>query len=242
MNWLDPLRKALDEAAAPVTFFFRDDDAGWGDAQLFELLHLFAEQDMPIDLAVIPKALTPQTATRLRRFIEQNRNRVAVHQHGYAHLNHEAVQRKSEFGSSRSWSEQLADVRAGKALLIDLLGPLSDAIFTPPWNRCTPVTAVCLWESGFSCVSRDKTAPHLDAPGLKELPICIDWFGRRKGVRLTREETGRSIAAAAGDPNAVGIMFHHALMDDEEQAQTLELLRLLSTHTQARCVLMRDAM
>lgn len=240
MNWLDPLRRTLHETENPVSFFFRDDDVGWDDAQLFKFLQIFEEHDVPIDLAAIPKALESQTATRLRRLIENNGHRVAVHQHGYAHLNHEANQQQSEFGQSRSWGEQLADVRAGKELLTDLLGPISDAIFTPPWNRCTHITAVCLWELGFSCVSRDKTAPHLDAPGLTDLPICIDWFGQRQGVRLTPEETGRAIAAAAGDPRAVGIMFHHALMADDEQARMRELLQLISAHSQARCVLMRD--
>jgi len=37
-NWLDPLRKRLDEAHEPTSFFFRNDDVGWEDARLFELL------------------------------------------------------------------------------------------------------------------------------------------------------------------------------------------------------------
>src|SRR5205823_3060705 len=36
--WLDPLRAALDDAVEPVAFFFRDDDAGWGDGRLLLLL------------------------------------------------------------------------------------------------------------------------------------------------------------------------------------------------------------
>jgi hypothetical protein len=35
-------------------------------------------------------------------------------------------------------------------------------------------------------------------------------------------------------------MLHHAVMDHDEHTRLAELLQLLSAHTQARCVLMRD--
>src|ERR1044072_595642 len=143
-NWLDPLRKTLDQARAPVSFFFRDDDAGWEDARLFELLGLFANYNVPIDLAVIPKSISRQTAAFLRKRMETNREHVSAHQHGYAHVNHEENGRKCEFGESRSKVMQRADIAAGKALLNDLLGPVTESIFTPPWNRCTASTAACL--------------------------------------------------------------------------------------------------
>ena len=52
--------------------------------------------------------------------------------------------RKCEFGESRSRELQHADIAAGKELLSDLLGPITDPIFTPPWNRCTASTAALL--------------------------------------------------------------------------------------------------
>jgi hypothetical protein len=64
-TWLDPLRVALDETAAPVTFFFRDDDAGWDDGRLFSLLDVFARRALPLDVAVIPRALSAERAARL---------------------------------------------------------------------------------------------------------------------------------------------------------------------------------
>jgi hypothetical protein len=59
------LRVALDETAAPVTFFFRDDDAGWDDGRLFSLLDVFARRALPLDVAVIPRALSAERAARL---------------------------------------------------------------------------------------------------------------------------------------------------------------------------------
>lgn len=241
MNWLDPLRKTLDSAPDNVRFFFRNDDAGWNDTRLFELLQTFAENNIPIDLAVIPTSISQPAATRLRTTIEADPDRVSLHQHGYAHLNHEATGRKCEFGETRPRDLQLADLKAGQHLLKDLFGPAVDSFFTPPWNRCTTTTAACLRQAGFTLLSRDTTAQKLNTDGLAELPISVDWFAKRKGVPLTPTEIGAVLsAAAASTQTSVGVMLHHALMDQEERVRLGELLSLLSAHSQARCVLMRD--
>jgi hypothetical protein len=241
MSWLDPLSKALDETSSAVPFFFRDDDAGWEDARLFELIDLFADHRVPLDIAVIPKALSRRTAARLRRLVEAGSKSISVHQHGYEHINHEREGRKNEFGPSRSWHEQLDDIKAGQSLLLDLLGPITDPIFTPPWNRCTDITAVCLWETGFKYLSRDKTASPVDAPGLQEISISVDWFAHRNGFRLTTDELGSLFTTAVRNQPAVGVMFHHALMDDYEFQRLRQFLQFAASHPQVRCVFMRDA-
>jgi len=106
--------------------------------------------------------------------VEKEREFVSVHQHGYAHVNHEATGRKCEFGSTRAREWQLADINHGRRLLHDLFGESLDATFTPPWNRCNAITTGCLREAGFEVLSRDVTATPLDAQGLIELPIAID--------------------------------------------------------------------
>ena len=239
-NWLDPLRQALDEAPRSISFFFRDDDAGWEDTRLFELLDVFADYNVPIDLAVIPKSISRQSALFLRKRLQENREHVSAHQHGYAHVNHEETGRKCEFGESRSNVMQRADIATGKALLNDLLGPVTESIFTPPWNRCTAATATCLQKEGFTLLSRDITAPRFNTPGLMELPVSIDWFGHRKGVRLTPNEIGDSLSKAASAQSPVGVMLHHALVDDDERRRIGELLKLLSSSSQVHCRLMRD--
>ncbi len=239
-NWLDPLRETLDEAPGSVSFFFRDDDAGWEDARLFELLDVFADYNVPIDLAVIPKSISRQTAARLRRRLEENPESISAHQHGYAHVNHEQTGRKCEFGDSRSSWIQRADIAAGKTLLSELLGPITESIFTPPWNRCTESTADCLKQEGFTLLSRDITATRFNTPGLTELPVSIDWFAHRRKVRLTPNEIGDSLSRAVSSGAPVGVMLHHALVDDEERQRIGELLELLSSHPQVSCRLMRE--
>lgn len=237
--WLDELRRALDGATTPVDFFFRDDDAGWADERLFALLDLFERHALPIDVAAIPRAMTAALASELRSRMAAAPERVAVHQHGFAHLNHEPEGRKCEFGPSRPRELQRQDIESGRHLLVDVHGLPASDIFTPPWNRCTEATGAGLRACGFRVLSRDATAQPLNVFGLDELPVRVDWFARRKGVRRSPEELGASLAAAARDAEApVGVMFHHELMDDGELRRAGELLALLASHPAARCHLM----
>lgn len=240
MNWLDHLKQTLDSSHEPVSFFFRDDDAGWEDTRLFALLDLFAGYEVPLDLAVIPTLISKNTAARLRSQADGSAAKLSFHQHGYAHVNHEPMGRKCEFGESRPSDLQLADIEAGKHLLRDLFGSKTDRFFTPPWNRCTPATASCLRSAGFELLSRDSTASPLNADGLRELPISVDWFARRKGIRVSADELGESLSSVAQQRRRVGVMLHHAVMNYDERARLGELLQLLSSHSQARCLLMRD--
>lgn len=233
--WLDPLHRALDSAPAPVSFFFRDDDAGWDDERLFALLDLFAYHALPLDLAVIPESLSAPLARRLCAYIDADPQRIGLHQHGFAHVNHEPEGRKCEFGLTRSPAAQRRNIELGWRRLNDLVGPRVHPIFTPPWNRCTRVTGACLVKLGFRVLSRDSTAMPLRLAGLIELPIRIDWLAHRKGQRLSQEALGVLLADALTTPHPIGIMFHHAQMDSDERRATGELLRLLARHDAVRC-------
>ncbi|HEX8068768.1 MAG TPA: hypothetical protein VF546_02375 [Pyrinomonadaceae bacterium] len=240
--WLDELRRVLDASARPVAFFFRDDDAGWADDELYALLDLFARRALPVDLAAIPCAVTPALAAELRARVAAEPDKVAVHQHGFAHLNHEPAGRKCEFGDARPRELQRRDIELGRRLLVELHGLPVGHVFTPPWNRCTAITGACLRTAGFRVLSRDATAPPLNVAGLAELPVTFDWFARRKGVGLARAERGALLAAAATEATnrqtPVGVMFHHAQMDAAEMACADELLALVAAHANARCRLM----
>lgn len=239
-RWLDPVRSALDRLAEPVTFFFRDDDAGWNDDRLIGLLDLFADYDLPLDLAVIPQALTAELARELCERAEKQPERIGLHQHGFAHTNHEAQGRKCEFGEARPIAIQERDIQSGKRMLFELLGPAVQPIFTPPWNRCAAQTGDCLVRLEFRALSRDRSAAPLKISGLAELPVSVDWFAKRKGRRLTPDQLALLIVDAMKDAQPVGIMFHHAVMDDDERNAAAELLALLEEHDRAECRLMRS--
>src|SRR3954452_2546993 len=228
--WLDPLRARLDARDEPVMFFFRDDDAGWADERLFELMDLFEERRLPLDLAAIPRAMNEPLADELRSRHAAAAGRVGLHQHGFVHVNHEREGRKQEFGPARSAAEQRDDIAAGRRELERVLDGCVQPVFTPPWNRCTRVTGRCLADLGFRVLSREHCAEPLDVDGLAEVPVHVDWFAKRKGVRLTRVAVGEQLAAMAEGGGPVGVMFHHAEMDAGEMAAASQLLDVLAEH------------
>jgi hypothetical protein len=238
--WLDPVWDALDESNRPVDFLFRDDDAGWANEELRTLLTLFRRHSLPIDIAAIPGALTAEIANELCTLHDEAPALLGIHQHGFSHTNHEVAGRKCEFGISRTRQDQYADIQFGKLKLEEMLGSALDPIFTPPWNRCTGNTGECLRELGFRALSCDATAPSLGLPGLKELPISIDWFAKKNGARLSLQALGTLIADKVKQTRPVGIMLHHELMSGDEHNHLGELLALLSTHRQAQCKLMAE--
>jgi hypothetical protein len=201
---------------APIDIFFRDDDAGWADARLFELVDRFASHGLPLDLAVIPDAVTDGLATELLG------RHVGVHQHGFAHVNHEREGRKCEFGPARGREEQCADIAAGRARLVELFGDRLDPFFTPPWNRCTRDTGECLVELGFTLLSREHRAEPLGL--LPELPVHLDV------ARLSPEELDERFASHVASGGPVGVMFHHEVMEPDDMARADELLALLASH------------
>ena len=236
MSWLDPVRRALQRAPEPVAFFLRDDDAGWRDDRLQALLDVCAARAVPIDLAAIPLDMTRELADTLVARAE--RQPLGLHQHGYAHVSHETEGRKCEFGPARSAAAQLHDIGDGRRRLLDLLGPALQPIFTPPWNRCTAATGAALVELGIGVLSRDRTAVPLELDGLRELPVQVDWFAKRKGVHLGRDAVGEQLGARAGEPVPLGVMLHHAEMDPDDLTAMGEWLDLIRAHERARCLSM----
>jgi uncharacterized protein DUF2334 len=220
---LRKLLETLAAAPAPVEVFFRDDDAGWEDKRLLSLCDLFGAHGLPLDLAVIPTAASPGLARELRR-----RDWLGLHQHGYAHANHEREGRKCEFGPSRSYEEVRADVWAGRERLRELLGDAVQPVFTPPWNRCTADTARAVLDLGFAVLSREHRAEPFGLDGLAERPVHLDF------ARLTPEELDDRFASQVRAGGPVGVMFHHAVMEREDFDRAASLLGELARHERVR--------
>ena len=70
-------------------------------------------------------------------------------------------------------------------------------------------------------LSRESRAEPLGVAGLRELPVSLDF------VRLSPDDLARRFVAARPP---VGVMFHHAEMDDAEMARADELLALVAGH------------
>jgi len=130
---------------------------------------------------------------------------------------------------------QRADLRAGRERLLDLFGSRLDPFFTPPWNRCSADTPALLVELGFSALSRSHGAPMQRV--LPELSISVDWCKQR---RLAAPEGGDgsqrialALAGAVAKGGAVGLMLHHAEMDDTDLTLLRRLLIATRSHPRA---------
>lgn len=259
IRWMDPLLAALERTSTEVSWFFRDDDAGWADRRFWATADVFERTGVVLDVAAIPAAVSPRLAARLRS--RAAAGAVAVHQHGWAHVDHQPEGRRSEFGAARDPADQLEDLRNGRDVLAELLDGAVEPIFTPPWNRCGDHTAALLPEVGLTVMSCDHSAPRRNAPGVAEIPVRVDWArcwreggperlgaelavalrGRSRPVRgpgrtVTAHrasfEDGRGCRSTHAAPS-LGVMLHHATMTSEQLDALAKLLRTLSSHPSA---------
>ncbi len=237
---LRPVRDALDAASAPLDIFLRDDDAGWNDARLIALLDVVARAGVAIDLAAIPLAIGDTLAHELRARIDDAPARVGLHQHGYDPANHQAEGRACEFGCARDATAQRQDLMDGRDRLQQHFGHRLDTLFTPPWNRCATQTPLLLAELGYVALSRDRGATPQRA--LPELPVDLDWCKQHRagGPDAIAGALAHAIHARGADGQPLGLMLHHAQMDDGELALLEGWLVALASHPRAHWRLMRS--
>lgn len=238
--WLLPLQQALERLNHSVTFFYRNDDAGWDSLALLRLLDLFDNLQLPLDLAVIPKAITAESATMLNARLVQCDNRLGLHQHGYAHINHQFVGRKCEFGEARQFDQQMQDIATGKAILHDYFGNRVDSIFTPPWNRCSQTTLDVLNALSFNVLSREENATSLSLDQIVEIPIHIDWLKQSHGERWGREQIMELVSEKILVNRSIGIMLHHQEMNQEDLIAFKQFAQLIEQHPNIRYKRMCD--
>ena len=90
-----------------------------------------------------------------------------------------------------------------------------ERIFTPPWNRCAAWTPGVLSGLGFCALSREHRAEAVDA--IACVDVCLDWsrVWREGGAPSLDSAWARAIRDCASSGRPLGLMLHHAAMDDE---------------------------
>lgn len=240
-RWLIPVVEAIEQRQQPLRVFVRDDDAGWDDARLQRLVGHCDRLGATLDLAAIPCALSVDMGVWLADRIGE---RLGCHQHGYSHANHATTGRKCEFGADRGPEQQLSDLRRGWMRLERLLDGRTDPIFTPPWNRCSQDTADALNTLGLQALSRDAGAAALRLGALHSLPVHVDWMKHRETSHPASTPDlaalGTLLADACRREPTLGLMLHHAVMQDADFDALGELFVALHASRKVEFVTMRS--
>jgi len=232
-----------EEAGKIVTLWWRDDDAVRPTARLGRLLSIAS--GVPVSLAVIPadaqQELAQWLAQHLRSAPEAS---VAVLQHGWRHLNHSGVGKKSEFPAGRPRPEVASELAAGRARLSDLFGTRAQPVLVPPWNRFDDSFFDLLARCGLTGISQARprsASPR--APGVIEANIHLDliaWTGSRGFVGedaalsgLVQHLRARRLCAVCAD-EPTGILTHHLVRDEATDAFLDRLITVSGAHPAVR--------
>lgn len=208
------------DAGNRVDVFLRDDDVDTFEPGLLNLIHFLDTHRLPCNLAVIPGLLSSGAADYLRPLLAEESALVSLSQHGYRHINHEESGRKCEFGDSRTYEAQLADILTGREFFDEhFRGQLPD-VFVPPWNRCSPNGLRAIKDAGFSIYSgwegRSIGASYVAAEmGLKTVSANVDIFEWGKNVRLKEAAEVDYEIRARIETGRIGILLHHKLMEQK---------------------------
>jgi hypothetical protein len=228
-----------EEAGKVATLWWRDDDAVAPTARLGRLLSIAS--GVPVSLAVIPGDAEQGLAQWLTHYLRSApKASVAVLQHGWRHLNHSGVGKKSEFTAERPTSEMTSELAAGRARLSDLFGARAQPVLVPPWNRFDDSLLGLLARCGLTGISRARArSGSLRALGIIEVNIHVDLVAWKKGRGFIGEDAAlgglveqlrarRLRAACADEPT--GILTHHLVQDQATDAFLDQLITVSVAH------------
>lgn len=213
-----------------IELFIRDDDVDSEEANLERLVSMGIKLRVPISFGIIPASLTKNVGTLLNSVKRSHPELIEIHQHGWAHINHEGDRGKAEFGPARSYDQQREDLQKGRATLEESFGDAFFPAFSPPWNVYTADTIRAMQELSFQVLSAGWHDFGVSWGGIQHYPSALDltnWgaVGRLQPPRGLFVRTVASLTKARGP---VGLLLHHWMMTPEEFRSLESLLHGLT--------------
>lgn len=206
--------------------YFRDDDLGWNPKEFARLLTTFARHDQRMNAAAIPSILTDEIIQESIPYSYQASPYLQVVTHGFAHLNHETIGKKCEYGPSRKIEEVRNELISGREQLATRFENYFPC-FVPPWNRMEEDFRNLLPQCGYLMLSRDEGGEG--ASPVPEFNVSIDLHTRKDGVKHSAKEIFQQLARCNEEGrDSVGVMLHHSKMVAEDFEILDELLKNLS--------------
>ena len=225
---------------APGYVFLRDDDVAAPGRQFAQLMGLFSQLRVPLNLAVVPVWLTRIRWQCIKPADSSLSGLWCWHQHGWRHKNHEPGGKKQEFGPDRTAHALERDVVRGRQRLESLMGDDFFPVFTPPWNRCDERTLRLLKKHGFLAVSRSQNPKNSILKGMPDFCVNLDLHTRKdrnsqSGWINLFDELQRQIASGT-----CGIMIHHNRMNTAAFDFLKMLLEMIMARKELRVVNFRE--
>jgi hypothetical protein len=216
--------KRLQLHGRQIDLFFRNDDVDEDERSLQTMLGLFHRYQVPLNLQVIPGRLTSAAIVAIGKARNEKPDLFELNQHGWMHVNHERRGRKCEFGPSRSYDQQCADIERGRKVLEETFGSAFSPVFTPPWNRCTAETFRALDQLGFQALSKIHGDSMACGYNFREISVTLDLYRWQGGAAMKPpNEFFDELISQMENLSRIGIMLHHKVMDEK----AYELLALL---------------
>jgi hypothetical protein len=140
---------------------------------------IFKKFQMPLSIGIIPFDDSGELFINYKEE-ELNALKSAIREgflepvmHGFAHLNNEKHQYKSEF-AGEELDVQFQRLKKGKTFLEETLeAPVQ--VFSPPWNTYDKYTLTSLKKAGFTCISSDLAGKSY-GKNLHYLPYTLEDF------------------------------------------------------------------
>lgn len=200
--------------SAPLSFWWRDDDAISNSDALQRLFSVASNRGASVALAVIPKFADDSLAQTIA-----NAGVSCAWQHGWSHTAHDG---NWEFGANRHIEELMADAEFGYKRMDEVFGRAGwQPVFVPPWNQISQSFKEMLPELGYTGLS----AAFLPSPvpSLPEVNVdidVIDWSRFPDVSFVGLDECLRQLLDALRSrrecgllSRPIGIMTHHLVHD-----------------------------
>jgi hypothetical protein len=221
--------------------WWRDDDLVRPSPRLDRLLDVAQRCSCPVALAVIPARARDGLGEVLAGTPS------AVVQHGFAHIDHASSGRRkesSELGSHRPEAAILGELVSGRERLRELFGDRFLPVVVPPWNRIDRALLPALSASGFCGLSTfGPRGPAVPTEGIVEINVHFEPIRWRGGPHFAGTESVlaalvselRARRTGAADPEEpIGLLTHHANMDDQSWTLVEELITFTASHAAAQ--------
>lgn len=232
-NWADAGRKAQ--------LWLRDDDAVEPTDLLERLLVVTSASLIPVTIAVIPAFTGEALAERL-----SDEDGVCVAVHGWSHKNFASpAEKKQELGPHRPAEIVHRELHDGYALLERLHPARFIPMLVPPWNRIDGGLVPGLPALGFEVLSiHGRAKSNGPLPQLNTHLDIMDWHGTgggRETADLARELTRHLAERRNGNDEAIGVLTHHLVHDENAWSFLAELFALTAIHPATEWISPADA-